>query len=238
MKSAVSALSARSMSQKTVDAMRQARSRSPRSRSSLKTGTNAAESAASATSARTRFGIWKATVNALIPAPSTPNSPRTTISRTRPRMRERPVASEKTAVDHASRERRLPSGPEAASAALPVTRPSSQERRAGMPLLPSRAPAERGHSYVMPNIKQQKKRVRTAARERLENLRYRSTVKTLTRRLESAVDDGDAGRVTTEHQALVRWIDKAAARGALHRNAAARKKSQAARLAGGSTSSS
>jgi len=90
----------------------------------------------------------------------------------------------------------------------------------------------------MPNIKQQKKRVRTAARERLENLRYRSTVKTLTRRLESAVDDGDAARVATEHHALVRWIDKAAARGALHRNAAARKKSQAARLAGGSTSSS
>jgi ribosomal protein S20 len=35
----------------------------------------------------------------------------------------------------------------------------------------------------MPNIKQQEKRVRTAARERLENLRYRSTVKTLTKRL-------------------------------------------------------
>jgi small subunit ribosomal protein S20 len=89
----------------------------------------------------------------------------------------------------------------------------------------------------MPNIKQQKKRVRTAARERLENLRYRSTVKTLTRRLESAVDEGDADRVTTEHRTLVRWIDKAAAKGALHRNAAARKKAQAARLAAGRTDS-
>ena len=90
----------------------------------------------------------------------------------------------------------------------------------------------------MPNIKQQKKRVRSAARQRLENLRYRSTVKTLTRRLESAVGDGDSDRVATEHQALVRWIDKAAARGALHRNAAARKKAQAARLAGGSRAAS
>jgi hypothetical protein len=35
----------------------------------------------------------------------------------------------------------------------------------------------------MPNIKQQKKRVRIAAGERLENLRYVSTVKTFTRRL-------------------------------------------------------
>jgi small subunit ribosomal protein S20 len=86
----------------------------------------------------------------------------------------------------------------------------------------------------MPNIKQQKKRVRIAAQERLENLRYASTVKTLTRRLRTAVDEGDKERVVAEHKELVRWIDKAAARGALHRNAAARKKSQADRLVSGS----
>ena len=85
----------------------------------------------------------------------------------------------------------------------------------------------------MPNIRQQKKRVRSAARERLENLRYRSTVKTLTRRLRDAVEDGDAERVAAEHAALVRYIDRAASRGALHRNAAARKKVQAARLVSG-----
>ena len=82
----------------------------------------------------------------------------------------------------------------------------------------------------MPNINQQKKRVRIAARQRLENLRYRSTVKTLTRRLERALDEGDAARVDDDHRTLVRWIDKAAAHGALHKNAAARKKAQAAKL--------
>ena len=82
----------------------------------------------------------------------------------------------------------------------------------------------------MPNIKQQKKRVRIAAEERLENLRYASTVKTFTRRLRSAVEDGDGDRIAAEHRELVRWIDKAAAHGALHRNAAARKKAQAAKL--------
>jgi small subunit ribosomal protein S20 len=87
----------------------------------------------------------------------------------------------------------------------------------------------------MPNIKQQKKRVRIAARERLENLRYRSTVKTLTRRLERAVADGDEQTTAAEHRELVRWIDKAASRGALHRNAAARKKAQASRLVSGSS---
>ena len=82
----------------------------------------------------------------------------------------------------------------------------------------------------MPNIKQQEKRVRSAARQRLENLRYRSTVKTLTRRLQSAVQDGDAAQVSAAHLELQRWIYRAAARGALHRNAAARKKAQASRL--------
>jgi small subunit ribosomal protein S20 len=85
----------------------------------------------------------------------------------------------------------------------------------------------------MPNIKQQRKRVRVAARQRLENLRYRSTVRTLMRRLQEAVSEGDPARTASEHRELVRWIDKAAAHGALHRNAAARKKAQASRLVSG-----
>ena len=82
----------------------------------------------------------------------------------------------------------------------------------------------------MPNIKQQKKRVRIAGEERLENLRYRSTIKTLTKRLAAHVEDGDVDAIEGEHKRLVRLIDRAVARGALHRNTAARKKSQAARL--------
>ena len=88
----------------------------------------------------------------------------------------------------------------------------------------------------MPNIKQQERRVRTAARQRLENLRYRSTVKTMTRRLEHAVSDGDEQTVAAEHRELVRWIDKATSNGALHKNTAARKKAQASRLAAGRSS--
>jgi len=90
----------------------------------------------------------------------------------------------------------------------------------------------------MPNIKQQKKRVRTAAQERLENLRFKSTAKTLRRRLETAVADGDQSRVAEEHKQLVSWLDRAAARGALHKNTAARRKSQADRLVSRARSSS
>jgi small subunit ribosomal protein S20 len=82
----------------------------------------------------------------------------------------------------------------------------------------------------MANIKQQKKRVRITAQERLENLRYRSTAKTLSKRLEAAVQSGDEEGVAAAHRELVRWLDRAAARGALHRNTATRRKAQAARL--------
>jgi small subunit ribosomal protein S20 len=82
----------------------------------------------------------------------------------------------------------------------------------------------------MPNLKQQKRRVGIAARQRLENVRYRSTTKTIFRRLERAVQDGDTARAAAEHRELVRLLDRAAARKAIHPNKAARKKSQAERL--------
>ena len=82
----------------------------------------------------------------------------------------------------------------------------------------------------MPNIKQQERRVQTAARERLENLRWRSSAKTRFKRLEQAVEDGDDETVAAEHRELVRALDRAATTRALHPNKAARKKSQAAKL--------
>ena len=82
----------------------------------------------------------------------------------------------------------------------------------------------------MANIHSQKKRILRAERERLENRRYTSTIKTYFRRLQAAVDGGDAAAVETEHQQLVKTIDKAVKTGALHRNTGARKKSRAARL--------
>ena len=57
--------------QNRLEATAQARRRSPFTSSSLKTGTNADVKAMSATSARIRFGIWNAIVNALM-SPATP----------------------------------------------------------------------------------------------------------------------------------------------------------------------
>jgi small subunit ribosomal protein S20 len=81
----------------------------------------------------------------------------------------------------------------------------------------------------MANIHSQKKRILRAERERLENRRYTSAIKTYFRRLEALVRDGD-GAAEQTHRELVSAIDKAVKRGALHRNTGARKKSRAARL--------
>jgi small subunit ribosomal protein S20 len=86
----------------------------------------------------------------------------------------------------------------------------------------------------MANIHSQKKRILRSERERLENRRYTSKVKTYFRRLEAAVAGGDDAAADVEHRELVSAIDKAVKRGAMHRNSGARKKSRAARLRRGS----
>jgi small subunit ribosomal protein S20 len=85
----------------------------------------------------------------------------------------------------------------------------------------------------MANIHSQKKRIQRSARERLENRRYTSRVKTYFRRLEDAVRAGDAERADAEHRELVSSIDRAVKRRALHRNNGGRKKARAAKLRAG-----
>jgi small subunit ribosomal protein S20 len=82
----------------------------------------------------------------------------------------------------------------------------------------------------MANIHSQKKRILRSERERLENRRYTSKIKTYFRRLEQAVEAGDTSAAADEHRVLVKTIDKAVKRGALHRNTGARKKSRASRV--------
>ncbi len=82
----------------------------------------------------------------------------------------------------------------------------------------------------MANTKQQRKRVRIAQRQRLENLRYKSSIKTHFRRLKDSITAGDADTAAQTAKKLASTIDKAAAKHAIHSNNAARKKSRVARL--------
>ena len=78
----------------------------------------------------------------------------------------------------------------------------------------------------MANIASQKKRILRTERERTENRLLTSTVKTHFRRLESAVESGDAETIAERAPTLVSRIDKAVQKGAMHKNTGARKKSK------------
>ena len=93
-----------------------------------------------------------------------------------------------------------------------------------------------GHND-MANIASQKKRILRSERERVENRLLTSTVKTYFRRLESAVESGDAETIANEQRELVSKIDKAVQKGALHKNTGARKKAKAARIAASAAAS-
>jgi small subunit ribosomal protein S20 len=82
----------------------------------------------------------------------------------------------------------------------------------------------------MANIASQVKRNQRTEREREENRRLQSAVKTHFRRFERASDASDAAALADEHRELVSKIDKAVQKGALHPNNGARKKARAARL--------
>ena len=82
----------------------------------------------------------------------------------------------------------------------------------------------------MANIHSQIKRNQRSLRERQENRQYTSQIKTYFRRLRAAVEAGEDQVADEAHTRLVKLIDKAVKRGALHRNTGARKKSRAARL--------
>ncbi len=85
----------------------------------------------------------------------------------------------------------------------------------------------------MANIASQKKRNQRTERERLENRRRVSQVRTWFRRLQGAVDSGDAARADEEYRELVSRVDRAVNTGALHRNTGARRKARAARVRSG-----
>ena len=82
----------------------------------------------------------------------------------------------------------------------------------------------------MPNIKQQKKRMRLAAKQRLRNRQVKSSIHTLFRKLETSLADDDQAATTVVVAQLTSTIDKAAAKGVIHANNAARKKSRVARM--------
>ena len=78
----------------------------------------------------------------------------------------------------------------------------------------------------MPNIKSAKKRVLVTETKTLRNKIFRTQLKTDIKKYQAALASGDNAAAQAAYKAAVKKIDQAAARGIIHKNAAARKKSQ------------
>ncbi len=77
----------------------------------------------------------------------------------------------------------------------------------------------------MPNIKSAKKRVLVNETKAMQNKAARSALKTQLKKFELALVAGNRSEADVEYKAAVKAVDKAAARGLLHKNNAANKKS-------------
>ena len=78
----------------------------------------------------------------------------------------------------------------------------------------------------MANIKSQIKRNKQNQAARLRNRVYRGSARTFLRKAQSAIRTEDAEKSQVEVQNAIRALDKAAAKGVIHKNNAARRKSR------------
>lgn len=83
----------------------------------------------------------------------------------------------------------------------------------------------------MANIKSQVKRIKTNEKARQRNKAVTSGLKSATRKFRDAVATGDSAKVNSELRSASRLLDVAVAKGVIHRNQAANKKSAMAKAA-------
>lgn len=80
----------------------------------------------------------------------------------------------------------------------------------------------------MPNIKSAKKRVKVIAKKTLINQMHKTAMKTAVKKFEAAVEANDKENINPLFNEAVKKLDQGVNQGIIHKNAAARKKSQLA----------
>ncbi len=78
----------------------------------------------------------------------------------------------------------------------------------------------------MPNIKSAKKRVLVISTKTLRNQMIKTNLKTCIKNFESCVAENNKEKAVEAYKLAIKKIDQAVAKGILHKNTAARKKSQ------------
>ncbi|MBQ9545321.1 MAG: 30S ribosomal protein S20 [Clostridia bacterium] len=78
----------------------------------------------------------------------------------------------------------------------------------------------------MPNIKSAKKRVLVTEKKTLQNKMFVSALKTSMKKYEKALSENNTELAQKTYKDAVKKLDQAVAKGHMHKNTAARKKSQ------------
>lgn len=78
----------------------------------------------------------------------------------------------------------------------------------------------------MPNTKSAKKRLRQSLDRRARNRATKSVLKTLVKKVRASIDEANVAQGEEHFRTAARKLDQAAAKGVIHRNAAARVKSR------------
>ena len=78
----------------------------------------------------------------------------------------------------------------------------------------------------MANIKSAKKRILVIEKKTLENRMVKSAIKTELKKFEAAVSEGNKASAQELYNVCVKKLDQACAKGIMHKNNCARKKSQ------------
>ncbi|MCE4046982.1 MULTISPECIES: 30S ribosomal protein S20 [Bacillaceae] len=81
----------------------------------------------------------------------------------------------------------------------------------------------------MPNIKSAIKRVKTSNARNAQNTTVKSAMRTAVKKAEAAIASEDKNAANESFAVAASNLDKAAAKGLIHKNAAARKKSRLAK---------
>ena len=79
--------------------------------------------------------------------------------------------------------------------------------------------------FGLPNIKSAKKRVQLAAMRNARNKANKSALKTAMKKFEAAAAEGNRTEAEGAYKVAVKMVDKSVAKGILHKNTAAHKKS-------------
>ncbi len=80
----------------------------------------------------------------------------------------------------------------------------------------------------MPNIKSAKKRIKVIEKKTLINQMHKTAMKTAIKKFESAIEEKNVENAKTLFNDAVKKIDQGISQGIIHKNTAARKKSQLA----------